>query len=891
MESPGFRRVRRFSLGRRDRRREVEEELAFHLASSERDLAASGLPAPVAREEAARRFGDLDRYRRQCLSIDQRRDRAQQRGELVKDLLLDFKYALRSFRKSPAFLAGTVLTLALGIGGATAVFSVVYGVLLKPLPFPEPARLVHLWEENAERGWSFNEAAPANFLDWRERARSFTDITAYRLLGSELALTGDGEPEPVPGTLVYANFFDVLGLRPVAGRWFEEHESWQGTAGVVVISQGLWQRRFGADPALIGKTINLNGRERTVVGIAPPGIPFPKPGLDFWLPIAWELANRTEIPFRRVHSILTLARLKPGVSPAAANAELEAIAAALEKEYPETNRAMGAGLMPLDAWMSRGNRLSLLVLLAAVGLLLAVACANVAHMLLARAAPRGEEMDLRTALGASRFRVLRQLLAESLLLATAGGALGWVIASWGTSALLALAPADLPRRQEIGLDGPVLAFAIVLTLGTTLLFGAAPAVKAMRGDALRALASGRGLAAAGTVRRGGRVLVVAEIALSLVLVVGATLFGKSLLRLTAVDPGFQGDDVLAVKLMLPGAVYSDTPRLRAFYQELLDRVGRHSGVESVSLTTRLPGTGTHWTSDFAIEGRDREDFGIDASHRSVSPSYFGTLAVPVLAGRAFTAADSTGAEPVVILNQTLARLYFPNESPLGKRLCFERYPSEKPYWRTVVGVVADEKMGSLSKPSRPEILDPFLADPDIGSELLLRSSGDPLALVAAVRAEVRALDRDLPLYEVRTVEQLVAGSLVRERFLAFLLGLFAAAALALAALGTYALLAYQVALRRREIGIRMALGARVDNVLRLVVTEAVVLSGIGLALGTGIALVLTRRASSLLYEVSPADPAVFAAVALCLAAVAAVASFLPARRAARIDPALTLREE
>ncbi len=888
---PGFQKVRRFSLGRRDRRREVEEELAFHLESSQRDLMATGLTAPLAREEADRRFGDLDRYRKACLTIDQRRERAERRGELVTDLLLDFKYALRSFRKSPAFLAGTVLTLALGIGGATAVFSVVYGVMLKPLPFPEPDRLMHLWEKNPERGWTFNEASPANFLDWRERATSFSGMTAYSTLGNDMALTGDGEPDHIAGVLVYPNFFEVLGLHPVLGRWFEEQDSWQGKATVVVLSHEIWQRRFGGDPALVGQSIQLNGRDRLVVGIAPAGIPFPQPGFDFWLPIAWEPANRSEVWFRRAHFVRPVARLKPGVSPEAGSTELETIAARLEKEYPETNLQMGAGLTPLSAWMSRGSRLSLLVLLAAVGLLLLVACANVAHLLLARAAPRTEEMDVRTALGASRFRILRQVLAESLLLAGAGGALGCVLAAWGTTALLALAPANLPRRQEIGLDAPVLAFAVALTLAATVLFGLAPAFKASRGKALRALAAGRGLAAAGSVRRGARVLVVVEIALSLVLVVGAGLFGKSLLQLTRVDPGFRPQNVLAVKLGLPGARYADTPQQLAFYDDLVARVSRQPGVIAVALTDRLPVTGSNWTSDFAVDGRGREEFGIDVNHRSVSPGYFQALSVPLLSGRIFTAADIAGAEQVVVVNQALAQRYFPGESPVGERLCFDRYPEPESRWRTIVGVVGDEKIEGLAKAPRPEILQPFAQNPEAGAELLVRTAGEPLALVAAIRAEVRSLDRHLPLFEVRTVEQVVAGSLVRERFLALLLGLFAAGALVLAALGTYALLAYQVALRKREIGIRMALGARLDNVLRLVVSEAVVLAGIGLALGIGIALALTRRASSLLYEVSPADPAVFAAVALCLTAVAAAASYLPARRAARIDPALTLREE
>jgi putative ABC transport system permease protein len=887
----GYRRVRRFTFGRREVEREVEDELAFHLEQSCRELAATGLDPQAAREEALRRFGDLERYRATTCEIDRRRRRLERGGEIMIDLIGDLRFALRSFRKSPGFVAGVVLTLALGIGGTTAIFSVVYAVLLKPLPFPAPDRLVQLWEKNPERGWTFADAAPANFLDWRQRAKSFTDVTACGSFGNPISLAGDGDPESLTSWAIYPNFFSVLGVPPLYGRGFTEDEAWQGKVESVVVSYGLFRRRFGGDPGLVGRTVELNGRARTVVGVMPPGFSFPQEGIDLWYPFDWEPANRDQVWFRRAHFVRTFARLAPGVSLAAARGELEGIAAQLETEYPETNQQMGAGASPLHESVVRESRPALLLLAGAVGLVLLVACANVAGLQLARGAVRRRELGMRAALGASGGRLARQLVTESLALALFGGAAGLALASWAGRGLVALVPGGLPRGGEIGLDGTVLAFAFAATLAAGLLFGLAPAIGAVWRSRAADLGGGRSGTTNPDQQRARRLLVVAEVALALVLVTGAGLLLKSLHRLSEVDPGFDPQGGVAVQVSLPGARYGEPAQARDFFDQLRERARALPGVRAAALTDHLALSGSSWTSDFAIAGRGREDYGVGVHHRTVGPEYFRTLGVPLVGGRTFTSEDRPDAPRVVLVNDALARRYFPAGDAVGSRLCFDRYPDDNSVWRTIVGVVGDEKIDDLASPARPEIFESTTQDDQYSLYLVLRAAGDPLALVPSVRAAVHDLDPKLPLDSVTTLDDVVAKATARQRFLTLLLGLFAAVALTLAVVGVYGVIAYGVAVRRREIGIRMALGARLGRVLGGVLGEGLLLGAAGLLLGLAGALAATRLLSGMLFEVSTTDAGTFTAVAVVVAAVAAAASYLPARRAAAVDPAVTLRSE
>ena len=887
----GFRRLRRFTFGGADLRRAVDDEFTFHLETATRELIAAGLDPRAAREEAERRFGDREAFRAACQRIGRRRRRAQWRGELMHDVVQDLHFALRGFRQSPGFVVAAVLTLALGIGATTAIFSVVYGVLLKPLPLPDPDRLVTLWESNPERRWTQADAAPANLLDWRERSRTLADVTAYIWRASHIALSGAGEPTVLPGVRVFGNFFSVLGTPPVVGRGFRFEESWDGEDRVVVIGDGFWRRRFGADPGIVGRAITLDGVDRVVVGVMPPGFSYPFPGTDVWIPFGFTPAYRQSVAFRRAHFVRPVARLRPGVSVAQAREDLETIAAQLSKEYPETNATMGAGITPLSEWTAGGTRPTLLILLGSVALVLVVACANVANLQLARGTLRRRELAVRSALGAGRGRLCRQLLTESVALAIAGGAVGLSLGFAGLRALLALSPGDLPRQSEIGLHGPVLLFAVAVTLVTGLLFGFAPALHAARASADRTLRGGGRSGTAGRRdQRARSVLVVSEIALAAVLVVAAGLLLRSFGVLIQLDPNFHPAGTIAVDLSLPRARYDEVDRVTGFYRRLLDRARALPGVVSAGLSDGLPLEAPGWSGDFAIAGRAREDFGVEFRHRRTSPDYFATLGVPILAGRNFTDADD-GTVPVALVSESLARHYFAGSDPLGQRLTFDRYPTAASVWRTIVGVVADEKYDRLGAPGGDVIYEPFLQSPSGSITLVVRAAVAPLSILDGLRAQVAALDPAIPLDRPRTLDEVVDHSLARERFLTLLVGLFAAVALALALVGIYGLMAFAVSQRRREIGIRIALGAVGRQVLGLVVGRALALVVIGLALGLVGALLAVRLLRGVLYQVSATDPATFAAVAAVLAATALAASYLPARRAARIDPVETLRQE
>lgn len=817
------------------------------------------------------------------------------RNEGRPDMLAqDLRLGLRALVRDPAFAAVAVLTLAVGIGATTAVFSVVDAVVLRPLALPAPERLVALFEENEERGWRKNWVAPANYLDWQARAKSFSGVAAYHDEPSDLTLAGAGsgpadlEPEPVKAQAVSAELLQVLGVRPVLGRGFRPEENWRGPEPVVLLGHGLWKRRFGGDPRLLGRTIRLNGREQTVVGVLPPGFDFPG-GAEMYTTFGWDPAARQEVWFRRAHFVRVVARLAPGVSLPEAGAELAGLARRLEQEHPETNTHMEAGLMPLHEWVVGDTRRPLLILLGAVALVLLTSCANVANLLLSRASARNREMAVRSALGAGRLRLTRQLLTEGLVLAGAAGLVGMLFARWGLAGLLALAPADIPRLAEVGIDARVLLVAAGTTLAATLFFGLAPAVAGALPDARSALLTGGRGSAGPRGRRTRGLLVVAEVALALLLVTGAGLLVRSFQRLLEVEPGFDPAGVLVAEVSLPGATYAEEEQVRVFYERLLERVRALPGVVAAATTSTTPLRDRSWTSDFAVAGRGREEFGIEVHHAEVDPEYFRTLGIRLVRGRGFTAADGPEAPPVILINQALADRYFRGQDPLGQRLAFDRYPDAESRWYTIVGVTASYRQGSLAEEAQIEIYRPQSQDPGWHRDLLVRASGDPRTLVGPLREALRSLDRELTLMEVETLEQVLSRSVARERFLMLLLTAFGAAALLLAAVGTYGVVTYAVQLRTAEIGIRMALGAGSTDVLGLVVGQGMTLVLAGFALGLLGSLGLSRVLSSQLFGITAGDPWTYAGVSAILVATGLLASYLPARRAARLDPVEALR--
>jgi putative ABC transport system permease protein len=811
---------------------------------------------------------------------------------VLDTLRQDLRYALRQIRVHPAHALLVAATLALGIGANTAMFSAVNAVVLRPLPFRDPGRLYMLWEENPVKGWNRETAAPANMFDWKAGVTAFQDMAAYADFDDEKNLTGEGEPHVLHATDVTGDFFSVLGVAPRLGRGFHPEETWQGSEPVVVLSDATWRDRFGADPGVVGRTIRLDGVTRRVVGVMPAGFHYPNQNVQAWLPMGWDPASRTKTFFRRAHWLRPIARLRPGATVGEARKQLAAVAHRLQERYPETNRNMSAGMTPLHRFVVGDTRTPLLVLLGAVGLLLLLACANVANLLLVRASGRAREMAVRLALGAQGRRLVRLLMTESLLLSVAGGAGGVLLGWWGTRVLERLQPHDLLRVAHFGIDPSVLGFAAAITILSGLLFGLAPALWARRADAAETLREGRHTGAPGrSARRTAGALVVAEVALALLLVTGAGLLVRSFWHLQDVNPGFDAHGVLSATVELPGTEYDTGTKATAFFRELVARAGTIPGVESVGATSQLPLIEQGYTSDFSIEGRDPDDYGSEVIHRRVTPGYFRTMRVPVLEGRALTDADRMDGRMVTVINQALARRYFPNQDPVGQRIAADAHPDSTSVWRTIVGVVGSERQNGMAAPPQIEMLVPVAQDPTSKMSLLLRTAGDPTTLVPAVRRLVQALDPELPLFRVRTLASVRNESLARQRYLMALLLVFAGVALVLAIVGVYGVTAQAARQRTREIGIRMALGARLRHVLAAVVGRSMALIGGGLLLGSAAALLATRAMTSLLFQVSPDDPPTYAAVAAILAAAGLAASWLPARRAARVDPMTVLREE
>ncbi|HEY0169823.1 MAG TPA: ABC transporter permease [Pyrinomonadaceae bacterium] len=815
----------------------------------------------------------------------------------MKSLLQDFRYGARVLARRPWFTGLAVLTLALGIGANTAVFSLVSAVFVRPLKYREAERLVMVWEGAAAAGFSRDVVAPANYADWRAQNRVFEDVAAARQLTFDLT-GGGGEPEKLLGYGVGANFFRVLGVEPALGRAFIDEEDRPGAARVAVLGHGLWRRRFGADPSVVGRDVQLDGEPYTVVGVMPAGFQFEAAGVDLWTPLA---LTPGQLADRGGHYLSVVARLGPGVTVEQADADLKAITARIAEAYPEDAAGVSAEVVPVRESIAGGSRASLLMLLAAVALVLLIACANVAGVLLSRAAARRREMAVRAALGASRWRIVRQLLAESVLLGGAGGAAGLLLAMWAFTFLGQLVPAGMREMAEPRLDLSVLFFTLAVSLLAGVAFGLAPALQASKTDLGESLkqAGGRGGAGAGKSLRGA--FVVLQVALSLVLLVGAGLLFQTLQRMRGQYTELRPESVLTARTQLAENRYGEPARRAAFYDGVLGRVRALPGVVAAGYTTAVPLTRKGGANGLSLEGRDNGPGAVwNANHRQVSPDFFRAMGITLREGRDFDAGDDEGAPAVAAVNETMARSFWPGESPLGKRFKVGA-PDAKEPWLTIVAVVSDVRQMGADAPVKAEMYVPYRQAAAFWKsapysfftprDLVVRASVPPESLAPAVREAVRGVDAQQPVASVRTMDEVLGRETAQRRVGVILLGAFAALALLLSALGLYGVLAFFVVQHTPEIGVRVALGARPSDVLRLVVGRGMRLALLGVGLGLVGALALTRLMRSLLFGVSAADPLTYIVLALVLTAVALVACLVPARRATKVDPMVALRYE
>jgi putative ABC transport system permease protein len=788
--------------------------------------------------------------------------------------------------KNPVFTAVALIALSLGVGANTAIFSVVNGVLLSPLPYPHPDQLAMVWGDNREQGIRDDITSYPNFLDWRDRNKTFHGMAGFR--DYAINLTGAGEPEELRGAAVTSNFFQLMGVNPAMGRGFTIEEEQPGKDKIIVLSHGLWQRRFGGDPGIMNKTISLNGEQATVIGIMPPGFQFPEKA-EFWAPLT---PNERMRASRGAFWLTVIGRLKAGVTQAQAQADMAVIAGQLEQQYPGPNAGMGVNVVLLKDQVVGNIRTALLVLLCAVAFVLLIACANVANLLLARAATRQREIAVRAALGATRLRIIRQLLTESVLLSIVGGALGLLLARWGIVFLLKLSPANIPRLDNIQLNARVLAFTFGLSLLIGLLFGLAPALQTSQFDISETMKEGgRGSGSPG-IQRIRSALIVAEFALTLTLLIGAGLLIRSFWHLQQINPGFKTDRLLTLQLGLPRTKYREGAQAITFYQQLQERLAAIPGVESASATSTILLPKLPASSGFSIENRppDPNETQVELPFDSVLPNYFQTMGIQLLRGRAFTAGDARDTPGVAIVNETFVKRYFPGDDPIGKRFTFGD-TNNNPRWISIVGVVRDTKRQGLDAPIRIESWLPHAQSPSGKMQIVIRTAGDPQTLVGAVREAVWSLDRDLPIQKAQTMGQILDESVAPRRLNMLLLGLFAAIALILAAVGIYGVMSYIVTQRTHEIGVRVALGAQTGNVIRLVVGQGMKLALLGAGAGMITTVVLTRLMSALLFGVSATDPLTFVATALLLLMVALLACWTPARRATKVDPMTALRYE
>jgi putative ABC transport system permease protein len=820
----------------------------------------------------------------------------------VENLLKDARYSIRMLRKNPGFTVVAVVALALGIGATSAIFSVVNAVLIRPLQFKEAEHLVRIWGKFEKAGIPKNWISEPELLDLKEQTQSFEDIAAYQSSG--VNLTGKADPIRVNSASVNAGLFALLGVQPSLGRAFAEEEDQPGRDKVVLVSSALWRNRFGSDPELIGKTIGLSGDSYTVIGIMPQGFQFPDED-DLWIPLA---IDKTHLDNRGSHGLEVVARLKPGVTRQQAQADLTNVAAALEQKYPNNYAGGGWGLYSVSMLdeLVGSVRPALRILLGAVALVLLIACANVANLLLARATVREKEVAIRAALGAGRRRLIQQLLTESVLLSVIGGLFGLLLAYFGVRLFVVFGPKDIPRLQEIGLDARVVGFSFLVAVATGVVFGFAPALQISKPDLHDSLKEGGRGSTTGR-HRLRNALVVSEVAIALVLLVGAGLIIKSFQHLLQLNLGFRTENILTMRLSIPSTKYKDDPQVGGFYHKLLDKVKTLPGVESVGAISHLPLSGSYSSGTTGVDNADPEvQIGrfqgianIEADRRSVSPEFFTTLGVVLKGGRLFTEADNPDAPPVAIVDESFERRFWPKGSAVGKRFVAQFNAPNDIKWGEIVGVVAhirhygidQVKQYGLGQDGREQIYFPYLQQPSNRMYLAIKTAADPIGLTNAVRAEVLSLDPEQPIYQVKTMDQLVTTSLAQRQLNMVLFASFSGIALVLAAVGIYGVMSYSVTQRTHEIGIRMALGARQRNVLGLVVRQGMTLALVGVGVGLGAAIALTRLMSSLLFGVSATDPLTFASISVILTGVALAACFVPARRATRVDPMIALRYE
>ena len=871
---------------RADVEQDVDDEMRFHFEMREREFIAAGLSAGEAHAEARRRFGDVEGVRESCYRIGHQRERRMKLADFAGSVRNDFTFAVRQLARNRGFTAVVVLTLGLAIGANSAIFSVVDGVLLRPLPYPGADRLLLVWEADRFSGTTREDASVPDYYDIREQNHSFAAVGAFEQ--QPLTLTEPAaEPVRLVGGKVSRDIPGVLGISPRLGRGFSAAEDAPGGPRVALLSEELWQTRFGGDPGVLDRVIHLDGEPYTVVGVLPAAVAFPSEHTDLWVPLQQGPATTP----RYNHTVKVIGRLREGVTAAAAQADVSAIAQRLETTYSE-NSGRGMLVEPLTEALFAPVRAGLLVLLGAVGLVLLVACANVANLLLARAMVRQREVAVRAALGAGAARLARQFFIESLLMTMAAAGVGLLVSIVGLRLLLAVAPADIPRVGDVGINGTVLGFTLGVAVVVSLAFGLVPTFAAVSLDLQRVLrAGGRTNSPSRHHRRLRDALVVAELALAVVLVVGAGLLVRSFWTLRQVDPGFTAQNVLHASLQLPPARYPQSydnfPRwtqITSFYDRVIQQVGTIPGVRSVAFASAGP-LEPGFTNSFAIEGHEENAAKGQAeiSTRLVSAGYFATVGLPLLRGRLLTDRDGAQSPAVAVINLSAAKRYFPGEDPIGRRIRFWGQ------WREIVGIVGDERFHGLTEAAPAAVYTPLQQTPTAAVTLLARTTGDPAQTVSAVQREVRGVDNDIALFKVGTMRAALAESVARQKFTMLLLGVFAAAAMVLALLGVYGVLSYTVAQRTGEMGIRVALGATRAEIIGLILRRGAALVVVGLVIGLAAALAGSRVLDHLLFGVGATDPTTFVIASLAIVTVALGASYLPARRAAAVEPASALR--
>jgi len=877
------------------REAEIVEEFSQHLTDEYEAAINRGASEEEARHAVFEELNASDFLSRELKRVERRAPANAvipgREGNLFADIGQDLRYGLRTLIKNPGFTIVAVIALALGIGANSAIFSVVNAVLLRPLPYKNPDQLVVIWENATHLGFPKDTPSPANFLDWRQQSSLFEGMAAFA--ERSFNLTGAGEPERLDGRRVSANLFEMLGVKPIVGRTFVPQEDQPG-AKVVLLNESLWKRRFGGDPGVIGRAVNLNGEPYTVVGVLPQTVRLPTPGNwrdQVWVPLAFP---SEEAASRGAHYLEVIARMKTGMTLPKAQAEMDTIAARLAQQYPDFNARRGAVVTPLHEEIVGKMKSPLLILLGAVAFVLLIACANVANLLLARAAVRQKEIALRLALGANRARLTKQLLVESVLLSLVGGLVGLGLAYFGLNVLTRFIPQDVAQADTITIDAKVLLFTLAVAVITGLIFGLAPATQASHFNLNETLKEGGRDSGAGV--RGKRLrnsLVIAEVATSFILLVGAGLLINSFVHLRTLDPGFRADHLLALNVDLSEVKYPDTQRRTAFFEEVTRRVRTLPGVQSVAVAGNLPFTYNGDSTLIAVEGIPDPpiDQWPDVIYRTVGPGYLATMGIPLVRGRDFNDQDTLDTTPVVVISEKTAKRYWPNEDPIGKRLKTGATASDVP-WRTVIGLVKDVRQNDFIAEPKMQMYFSYRQVKDlVANALVVRTSVDPLSLATSVRNTIWAVDKDQPVANIDAMEHIVAGAVARQRFSMLLLAIFAGLALVLAAVGIYGVMSYSVAQQTREIGIRIALGAQRGDVLRMTVKEGLKLVGVGLLIGLISAFVLTRVMESLLFGISATDPVTFGIICVVLLIVATLASYIPALRAATVDPMVALRAQ